>query len=796
MGIAIEHLEESVRRSIAEGLFTFQKDMKGKKGQEMIGLCPLHDDKKASFSYNLDQDVFFCYGCRETGDLAGLWSKVRGYSKEDGFKAFCQEYNIPLKAGGKDGPPGTQPRRPAKKKDGDPDPLDDVFNKLAPLPPDWIAWFKVNRGWSEEAIKALDLRLQTHYQAKKTGEIKPLKKPERVAIPVKDTDGHVRNIRLYKPGKLRENESKIISWGASYGEARLFPAAPDPDKSPVFLCEGEPDTICAISQGLNAITQTSKPKKWTRDHAREFENRDVVICYDADQAGQNYANDFAAPHLAKVVRSLRGIEWPELMGKMADGCWPPDHGEDLTDFFVKHRKTLDDFWPLVDDAVPIDVLPHITSQAREFFTESFSGRLTFRARLVAEKIMEKYKVLSDPGSGMVYRWNGRYWQVFHEDHIKALAIKLLGYESQKSRIEDVVYQVKNLSTLPDGRAINDYKNLVCLKNGMLDLESWKMYPHHTDYFATFELNVTFDPESNRVCHRWLQYLDETIQTPEVIAQVQEFIGYCLTKDVIHAKSMFLVGPGADGKSKMIGILREMVGPSNTSSVSFSELENQFLRASLYQKAVNFSTETQSMSLESEYFKKISSGDPINAAFKHKDSFEFQPFCKLVFSANRLPRVLDNSDGFYRRVLPVQFKRQFKEEDADTDPWLFDKLKAELSEIFSWALVGLDRLWKQGRFTDCQETQEALLSYKRLNNPVLCFVDDICMLGNEYATDKKELYGQYREYCTKNGYKSFSRENFFRELYAAKDNLQLIRPRVAGKRVSKIQGIAVNAWETE
>jgi putative DNA primase/helicase len=264
--------------------------------------------------------------------------------------------------------------------------------------------------------------------------------------------------------------------------------------------------------------------------------------------------------------------------------------------------------------------------------------------------------------------------------------------------------------------------------------------------------------------------------------------------VVHAKSLFLVGPGSDGKSVMLKVLRELVGPENTSSVSFNELENQFLRASLYQKAVNFSTETQSMSLESEYFKKIAAGDPINAAFKHKDSFEFQPFCKLVFSANRLPRVADNSDGFYRRVLPIQFKRQFKEEDPDTDPWLFQKLKAELSEIFAWSLVGLHRLWEQGRFTDCQETQEALLSYKRLNNPVLCFVDDMCLLGTEYATEKKELYAQYREYCGTNGYKAFSRENFFRELYAAKDNLQLIRPRVAGKRVQKIQGIAINAFE--
>jgi putative DNA primase/helicase len=810
MGIAKDHLDESQRRSIAEGCFTVQT---GWEASEMTGLCPFHDDKKASFSYNPEKDLYHCLtpSCGQSGDLADLWARVHGYTEtKEGFKAFCKEFNInqdPAAAGSGSGhehpTPAPAPRKKKKagnsdtsggsssksKDDSDPPPLDEVFASLKPLPENWIAYLKQTRGWSREIIEKIDIRLQTAYQAKKTGEIKQIKRPERLAISIRDRQGHVRNIRLYKPGGLREGEHKIFSWGTDYGAARLFPAEPD-GRSPVFLCEGEPDTICALSLGLNAITQTSKPKKWSRDHAKVFENRDVVLVMDADQAGQHYGNDFAAPALCKVARSIKILEWPDFMGRELDGTWPADHGQDLTDFFVKHKKTLDDFWPLVENAPVVNTLEHISEQAREFFTKNFNDRLVFRPRLVAEKILEKYQVLSDPGSGMIYRWNGRYWQAYHEDHIKAACVRLLGLEAQRSRIEDAVYQVKSMATLPDGRAVNDHKDIVCLKNGMLDLATWKLFPHDPKYYATFELAVTFDPKSTRKCDRWLSYLSQTVQTPAVIRQVQEFFGFCLTKDVAWAKSMFLVGPGSDGKSVMLKILRDMVGPENTSSVSFNELENQFLRASLYQKAVNFSTETQSMAIESEYFKKISAGDPINAAFKHKDSFEFVPFCKLVFSANRLPRVLDNSDGFYRRVLPIQFKRQFKEDDPDTDPWLYEKLRAELSEIFVWSLVGLARLIEQGRFTDCQETQETLLGYKRLNNPVLCFVDDMCLFDQSYEIPKKDLYSKYRDYCAGGGYKTFSRENFFRELYAAKSDLQLIRPRVQGKREYYVKGIAI------
>lgn len=120
---------------------------------------------------------------------------------------------------------------------------------------------------------------------------------------------------------------------------------------------------------------------------------------------------------------------------------------------------------------------------------------------------------------------------------------------------------------------------------------------------------------------------------------------------------------------MLAVLRELVGADCCASVGFEDLDDNFMRASLYNKSVNISTEIGSKAIDSPIFKAITSGDPISASFKFKDNFEFKPFCKLVFAANKLPRSLDNSDGYFRRILPVQFKRQFFESDPDTDPFL-------------------------------------------------------------------------------------------------------------------------------
>ena len=111
----------------------------------------------------------------------------------------------------------------------------------------------------------------------------------------------------------------------------------------------------------------------------------------------------------------------------------------------------------------------------------------------------------------------------------------------------------------------------------------------------------------------------------------------------------------------------------------------------------------------------------------------------------MPRVLDNSDGFFRRVLPVSFKRQFM--GTDRDNTLEDQFETELSEIFQWALAGLMRLLDQDRFTDCQETQELMLAYKRLNNPVLCFVEDNCVIDENASVGKAELFEEVIEMGT-------------------------------------------------
>jgi putative DNA primase/helicase len=244
---------------------------------------------------------------------------------------------------------------------------------------------------------------------------------------------------------------------------------------------------------------------------------------------------------------------------------------------------------------------------------------------------------------------------------------------------------------------------------------------------------------------------------------------------------------------MLSILQALVGEENCSAVAMDALEDQFQRASLVDKLLNVSTEVEGKAFASGWFKAVVSGDLISASFKHATPFEFAPFCKLAFAANKFPRVLDNSDGFFRRILPIRFKRQFPDDKADRR--LREKLKAELSGIFWWSLGGLVRLQQMDGFTRSGDTDDVLHEYRQANNPVLCFVEECCHTepgyeGQTLRVSRGEIYKAYREFCTKNGFVPFNRVHFGRELRTIVPKLRDIQIRQGDNRERFFEGIGL------
>lgn len=804
MGFAGEKIPESCRE-IAAGLFTTGDDYP--KTGELNGLCPFHDEKKPSFAYNYIKDVFKCQGCGVSGDLIDLYSHFHGVDRKTvGFKKFCGEYGIKLEKQG-EGKSTLAPKSPSKTNPRasnlTPNPLknsvkeeaevkeipfvsEDDWSALPPLPDAWISRMEKARGWTRGGIETMDLRLYTH--TKDRGKAQGLKLPagqERIAIPVRDDAGIIRNVRLYLPGSNGESDGpKMTSWGTGFGAAALWPAPSAWGSGPLWFAEGEPDRITMVCRGFNAITKTIGAGVWKDEWLDHFKGREVVIAYDADKVGMAGAEK-GAELLAEVAKLVRVIIWPRLMaetnpadkwdGKTKFSRWtmeqgaelPQNHGYDATDFFSKFGKKSDDLRDLLALSRTFEKEAQEDPTALQGPARFFGGKTgrTFKPPLLAAAILEDLEIRTDPQTSKPYRWNSRHWEEYDIRFIRRKAIQYLENEATSARAADATNIILDLSVVEHGRKFNDRPEFVCLKNGVLNLDTNEILPHEKEFYASYMLNVSYEPSSPPPHpSRWIEFLKDTVQDAQTIRQVQEFFGLCLTRETRFAKCLLLLGPGSDGKSTALDVLMAMVGEENCSAVAMDDLEKEFCRASLHNKVLNVSAEFDGNAFTTSWFKKAVTGDTISASFKHKDYFEFRPFAKHAFAANRFPRALDNTDGFFRRLLVVKFKKQFFGKDRDI--YLKDALIEELDGIFHWALVGLTRLIQQGDFTESLDSSEALHEYKVVNNPVLVFKEERLEVkpGDKTARiSKADLYSHYVKFCNAWGFSAGSRIHFGREL---------------------------------
>jgi hypothetical protein len=92
MGVALEWFGEEDRRSIAEGLLDEVEVRNGK----VWAACPFHAEQSAggAFFYDPAKDHAFCFSCRSSEDLVGVFCAVSGFppNSVDGFRAFRERF--------------------------------------------------------------------------------------------------------------------------------------------------------------------------------------------------------------------------------------------------------------------------------------------------------------------------------------------------------------------------------------------------------------------------------------------------------------------------------------------------------------------------------------------------------------------------------------------------------------------------------------------------------------------------------------------------------------------------------
>lgn len=373
----------------------------------------------------------------------------------------------------------------------------------------------------------------------------------------------------------------------------------------------------------------------------------------------------------------------------------------------------------------------------------------------------------DPDSGV--------WREEGSEELRTLGRDALGEAYSSGVRTELEAQVR--ATRADGRPygqkpmrrLGSPTGTIPVANGTLDVDERDVRPRRPTDYALVSLPVEYDPDAD--CPTFDEFLTDVCPRPVDRKKLQEYVGYTLLHwDLPFHKALFVAGPQASGKSTFLDTVAALLGADDdrdgaTCSLAPQEMtEERFAGYGLRKAWANIRSDIPADLIENTgKFKELVAGDRVKVEQKYKDPVTIRPTAKHLFAANTLPSAEIDDDAFFRRILLVSFPKTVPRDERD--PYLDDKLEAELSGILNWALDGLNRLREQGHFSGDLPPAATQGKWRSWGESVSRFKERC--LADDPAADatvlKSRLWEAYRQFCEAEAVPMKSRQKFGREI---------------------------------
>lgn len=386
-------------------------------------------------------------------------------------------------------------------------------------------------------------------------------------------------------------------------------------------------------------------------------------------------------------------------------------------------------------------------------------------------------------------------------HIVSIDNQLHMYNGEIYRHDDDVIfnaMINEISTLKDSQRIEVLKYLkiktteceaaderyIAFKNGIYDIYADELLDFSPNMYVTIQIPWNYNPEA----------YDKTTDTvlgnischdDEIRALLEECVGYCFYKTNELGSSFFLIGDKSNGKSTFLKMIKYMLGKNNYSALDLSELSDRFNTATMYNKLANIGDDIGDEYLYGSkvaIFKKLVTGDTIKAEEKNQPVFMFDPFVKMFFAANEMPRIKDKTGAVLRRIVIVPFNAVFSKDDPTFKHNIIKDLITEnaMEYLINIAIKGLHRILDRQNFTKPKCVTEKLEEYERNNDTVIQFVEEVG-LDEIKGQSCDDVFVRYQTFCAKNGYQYPGAKNTFSASLKKKYKIETVQTRLNGKR---------------
>ena len=331
-------LDELIARSdivdVVSGYVALQR-----KGGNLFGLCPFHNEKTPSFSVSPDKQIYHCFGCKKGGGVINFIMEIENLTFPEAVRFLAKRANLPV-----------------PEDDGPQDGADRLRRRVLELNRDAARWYydllcspegaavqayldkrqirksiavrfgmgaspdrwdglltaMTRRGYTKEELLAAGLVVNG-----RNGRLYD-KFRNRLMLPVIDTRGDVvgfgsRVIDNSEPKYMNTTET------ITYSKRRILYGlnlAKKTKRPNIILCEGNLDVVTLHQAGFyNAVASMGTALTVEQTRLLSRFTKELVLCYDNDNAGQ-LATQRALELLNNSEFSVKVLKLPN---RMVDG---------------------------------------------------------------------------------------------------------------------------------------------------------------------------------------------------------------------------------------------------------------------------------------------------------------------------------------------------------------------------------------------------------------------------------------------------------------------------------------------
>jgi P4 family phage/plasmid primase-like protien len=304
-------------------------------------------------------------------------------------------------------------------------------------------------------------------------------------------------------------------------------------------------------------------------------------------------------------------------------------------------------------------------------------------------------------SGEPYAFNGKFFEAITPEMLQYIVKRIMADQSV-----GVVYRFNSHKKISDECLLalmqepsckfDPDRRYIVFNNVVLDMEEGKLLEHDAKYKTDMVFDFDYDPKA--VSGLWDKFMAETVQDVGMRQAFQMFCGAFLAnrKKYKIEHICLLVGTGLNGKSVMaeaiVGLFNKQLKSVYSPEQLFKSSQKEYYLADIDGKVVNYCDDVSNKDFSGGDFKAFTSG----AEFAGRHAYSRRPMKVsrvplMICNVNEIPPTTDDTDGYYRRLLPIVCPNVITEDKIDTS--LSSKLSTPQAKqaIFNWLMEGYKML---------------------------------------------------------------------------------------------------------